>query len=88
MTCAACARAIERKLGKTAGVDRASVNLATSMATVEFDPARVQISDFIGVIEDLGYGVPEVQVPASSESSADRWRLIVAAICAIHPRVE
>ena len=30
MTCAACARTIERKLGKTAGVDRASVNFATS----------------------------------------------------------
>ena len=33
MTCAACARAIERTLSATAGVERASVNLATNTAT-------------------------------------------------------
>ena len=38
MTCAACARTIERTLAKTPGVERANVNLATNTATVEYDP--------------------------------------------------
>ena len=40
MTCAACARSIEGALGGTPGVERASVNLATNTATVEYDPER------------------------------------------------
>lgn len=60
MTCAACARAIERTLAATAGVERAIVNLATNTATVQFDSARTGVGDFISVIEDLGYGVPRL----------------------------
>jgi len=67
MTCAACARAIERKLGKTPGVERASVNFATATATVEYDRTRVKIGDFIGAIEDLGYGVPKTAAQADAE---------------------
>ena len=61
MTCAACARAIELALAGTPGVERASVNLATNTATVEFDPGRTGMRDFIGAIEELGYGVPETE---------------------------
>ncbi len=82
MTCAACARAIERKLGKTGGVERANVNLATSTATVEYDPSQVKVGDFIGVIEGLGYGVPHAGEPPQSEDAANRWRLTAAIICA------
>lgn len=83
MTCAACARAIERKLGKTVGVDRASVNFATSTATVEYDPSQVKLADFIEAIEGLGYGVPQTEPPAGSEDAVYRWRLLVAVVCAI-----
>jgi copper chaperone CopZ len=38
MTCAACARRIERKLSKASGVSLATVNFATGRATVEYDP--------------------------------------------------
>ena len=38
MTCAACARSIERTLAAAEGVERARVNLATNTATVEYDP--------------------------------------------------
>jgi cation transport ATPase len=38
MPCAACARRIERKLAKAAGVRRAGVNFTTAHATVEYDP--------------------------------------------------
>ena len=78
MTCAACARTIERTLSKTPGVARASVNLATNTATVEYDPARIRIADFVGAIEGLGYGVPQSEAPPDAELPAYRRRLIVA----------
>ena len=59
MTCASCARTIERTLANTAGVERARVNLATNTATIEYWPDLVHVADFIAAIEDLGYGVPK-----------------------------
>ena len=82
MTCAACARSIERTLANTPGVDRANVNLATNTATVEFDPGIVQVRDFVGAIEELGYGVPEKEAPADAAEQGYRRRLLVAAIFA------
>jgi len=82
MTCAACARTIERTLSATPGVARAQVNLATNTATVEFDPASVQVKDFVGAIEELGYGVPPTAAPPDAEEPAYRRRLLVAAIFA------
>lgn len=78
MTCAACARAIERKLTKTPGVDRAQVNLATATATVEYQPGAAAVGDFIGAIEGLGYGVPKTPVAPDSAGAAWRRRLWVA----------
>src|ERR1700686_5209403 len=82
MTCAACARTIERTLASTPGVSRANVNLATNTATVEFDPDIVQVRDFVGAIEELGYGVPEKAAPADAAEQGYRRRLIVAALFA------
>ena len=87
MSCAACARTIERTLARTSGVARANVNFATSTATVEFDTGRARVSDFVSAIEDLGYGVPAdsglgVSVEADAEAPQQRRRLIVALACA------
>jgi Cu+-exporting ATPase len=86
MSCAACARSIENQLTGTPGVATAHVNFATSTATVEFDPARAAVSDLVGAIEDLGYGVPQpeagVDVEEQSrqkEYSALQRRLLLAA---------
>ena len=51
MTCAACARGIERKLTKTPGVERANVNFATGTATVEYDAGQVKVRNFVDAIE-------------------------------------
>ena len=80
MTCAACARSIERTLSGTAGVERAHVNLATNTATVEYDPARATVRDFVGAIEDLGYGVPEREVVEDAPGAAYRRRLTISAV--------
>jgi len=82
MTCAACARTIERTLAHTPGVERAHVNFATSTATVDYDPAQVKVGDFVGAIEDLGYGVPETEPAPDTEARAYRRRLLVAVIFA------
>jgi Cu+-exporting ATPase len=83
MTCAACARAIERTLATAPGVDRAHVNFATATATVEYDPARARVGDLIGAIEELGYGVPETEAAPDTEALQYRRRLIVALILAV-----
>ena len=78
MTCAACARVIERTLAGAPGVERASVNLATNTATVEFDSAQTGERDFVHAIEDLGYGVPA----RSAEVKEPEYlpRLVIAAV--------
>jgi Cu+-exporting ATPase len=83
MTCAACARTIERTLAATPGVERARVNLATNTATVEYDAHRTSVRDFVGAIEELGYGVPESQAPADTATLAARRRLWVAVLFSV-----
>jgi len=57
MTCANCARAVERKLAATPGVGKASVDLGAASAEVEYDPARVSPETLAGAIRQLGYEV-------------------------------
>jgi Cu+-exporting ATPase len=82
MTCAACARAIERTLAATTGVARANVNLATNTATVEYDPTRVTVRDFVNAIEDIGYGVPERPPAEDAAERGYRRRFVIAAVFA------
>src|SRR2546425_13306978 len=82
MTCAACARTIERTLANAPGVSRANVNLATNTATVEYDPAQVQPRDFARAIEELGYGVPKTESEAEAEAPLYRRHLLVAVVFA------
>ena len=49
---------------------------------MEFDPAIAQVRDFVGAIEDLGFGVPEKEAPADAAEQGYRRRLLVAAIFA------
>lgn len=55
MTCAACANRIEKKLNKQTGVEKASVNFATSKATINFDPNKTGVADLIQTVKDVGY---------------------------------
>ncbi|MBW3613482.1 MAG: heavy metal translocating P-type ATPase [Chloroflexi bacterium] len=57
MTFASCVNRIERFLGRTEGVARAHVNLATERATVDFDPALVDRAGIVAAIEAAGYEV-------------------------------
>jgi len=57
MTCAACARRIERALTKVPGVESASVNLITEKATVQFDRSVATMAHLAAAIRKAGYGV-------------------------------
>jgi Cu+-exporting ATPase len=61
MTCAACAAKIEKKLSKLGGVVKATVNLATEKASVEFDPAEIKVSDMIKAVQSLGYDAEKAE---------------------------
>jgi len=76
MTCAACARRVERKLSKTGGVREAGVNFATATATVRYDPAAVGVPDLVAALRDIGYDA--VDTSENDERSALLRRFWVA----------
>ncbi|AEC52490.1 heavy-metal transporting P-type ATPase [Pyrococcus sp. NA2] len=57
MTCASCAKAIERTVKELRGVKDVRVNLATESAYIIFDESKVSIADIIRAIESIGYSV-------------------------------
>ena len=58
MTCAHCARSVERKLAGTPGVAKAAVDLEAASATVEYDTDMVRPETLAGAVRALGYEVP------------------------------
>ena len=61
MTCAACARRIERGLQKVEGVELAAVNLATERGMVTYDPQKADVAALIAAVEKAGYGARELR---------------------------
>ncbi|MDT7543669.1 MAG: P-type Cu+ transporter [Acidobacteriota bacterium] len=55
MTCAACARRIERGLSRAEGVHSAGVNFATARASVEYDPLTTDSRRLVETIRAEGY---------------------------------
>ena len=55
MTCANCARSVERKLQGVPGVTKASVSLEAASATVEYDTELVKPEMFAKAVRELGY---------------------------------
>ncbi|QHQ60538.1 heavy metal translocating P-type ATPase [Anaerocolumna sedimenticola] len=72
MTCAACARTIEKAVGKLDGVERSTVNFATEKATVHYDPQKIRLSEIKDAITKAGYKPLDTQ--AGSKTDEDRIR--------------
>jgi Cu+-exporting ATPase len=66
IVCASCVRKIETALLELRGVIKASVNLATGRARVEYLPAETHISELRRTVESTGYKV--LDLPADVES--------------------
>lgn len=59
MTCAACAKRIEKAVSKLEGVSQASVNFGTEKLSVEYDDQKLAADNIKEAIEKAGYGVIE-----------------------------
>ena len=64
MTCAACARAIERAVSRIDGVSNVSVNFAAEKALVRYDPRATRLLEIKQAITKAGY------VPLASDAGA------------------
>jgi Cu+-exporting ATPase len=67
IVCASCVQKIEKALIDVRGVIKASVNLATGRARVEFLPSETSLGELRRTIEGTGYKV--LEVPAEMESA-------------------
>jgi Cu+-exporting ATPase len=59
MHCAGCANSVEDALSKISGVKKASVNLATEKAMVEFDNGAVEEDVLRKAVQDVGYDIKQ-----------------------------
>ncbi|MFS0615807.1 heavy metal translocating P-type ATPase [Lederbergia ruris] len=86
MTCAACSTRIEKILNKQEGVKRATVNLTTESAVVEYNPGLVDPKALIGKIQNIGYDAKpkaeadEKQTYKEKELQHKKTKLIVSAV--------
>ncbi len=71
MECAACAVRLERQLSRPDSVDGASVNYATSEATIAFDPNQISLDDLATIVKKSGFEVTESSADASARSRED-----------------
>ncbi len=80
MTCASCSAVIEKALGKLAGVSKASVNLATETAAIDFDPSAIGPDEIIQAIKSVGYAAAiKVEQVAGTADAGDAQRAAQAA---------
>jgi Cu+-exporting ATPase len=61
MTCASCVARVEKALNSEKGVVKATVNLATEKATIEYSPGIVSVRELKRTVTDSGYKVLEVE---------------------------
>ena len=76
MTCASCVNRIERFLSRSDGVESASVNLATEMATIRYLPELTGRSELARTINAAGY---DLKPPPTDEERAAQRTLRTAA---------
>ncbi|MFC1942476.1 heavy metal translocating P-type ATPase [Chloroflexota bacterium] len=96
MTCASCVGHVEKALKALEGVNSVNVNLATEKATVEYDPAVIEVADIRQAVESAGYGIRSEKVDetfmesdagssaARQETSILRKKLIVSGVIGIY----
>jgi P-type Cu+ transporter len=68
MHCAACVGKVESALARVPGVETASVNLATEQATVDFDPARVDVAGLQAAVAAAGYELAAAPAPRDADT--------------------
>ncbi|AUN10248.1 copper-translocating P-type ATPase [Clostridium botulinum] len=85
MTCAACAKAVERVSRKLEGVIEANVNIATEKLDITFDKSKVSINDIKRAIEKAGYkALEEKNIEEEKKGKEDAikslWRRFITSL--------
>ena len=88
MTCASCAKAVERSVKRLGNINSADVNLATEKLVVEFDESQVTLDEIKEAVKKAGYGVEEekndilrdVTIPISGMTCASCAKAVERAI--------
>ncbi|MDC0710206.1 heavy metal translocating P-type ATPase [Stigmatella sp. ncwal1] len=75
MTCASCARRVEKALGGVAGVREATVNLATQRASGVYDPRQTLPAALAEAVVHAGYTVPSL-APNRQPEEEDEQRTL------------
>ncbi|ADK15548.1 MULTISPECIES: heavy metal translocating P-type ATPase [Clostridium] len=90
MTCAACAKAVERVSKKLEGVYEANVNIATEKLSIAFDASKVNVQDIKKAIEKAGYKALEEEISVDTDKGKKEkeakslWnRFIISAVFAV-----
>ncbi|NEQ42173.1 MAG: copper-translocating P-type ATPase [Leptolyngbya sp. SIOISBB] len=75
MSCAGCARNVEKVVNQIDGVENCIVNFGTEQATVEFNARQIQLPVIQQAVEQAGYGATPVtefgEAPLSLEETSD-----------------
>lgn len=95
MKCAGCVRAVEQELQQAAGVLSATVNLATEVATVQYQPEVIKPTDLAKALTDAGFpsqpripvgsadlesGLLDIEAQRQQETRNQLWRLAIASL--------
>ncbi len=66
MSCSACSAAVEKSVGKVAGVRSVGVSLLTNSMRVDYDPVATNSGKIIQAVERAGYGASVAERGASA----------------------
>ncbi len=85
MTCANCARTVERALKRAPGVQEASVNFAAEQAVILLDPSAADIRQAVEQVRAAGYDVATatVELPILGMTCANCARTIERALARV-----
>ena len=77
MSCASCAKAVEKALSAVTGVDKASVNFVSKTASVDVQDAAIKEQSLIDAVKRAGYGAHlPVRDREAQENRAARRQLV------------
>ncbi|MFP4359820.1 MAG: heavy metal translocating P-type ATPase [Alphaproteobacteria bacterium] len=78
MTCAGCARSVERALAAVPGVEAPEVRLQAKKAVVRFDPDRTDPAALRHAVRDAGFTTPDPEAVAPPAAAAGMHRQVFA----------
>jgi Cu+-exporting ATPase len=86
MTCAACARAVEKAVKKLDGATDVTVNLATEKLALAYDEAKIKPGDIMDAVTKAGYeavqenNTKEIAIPIEGMTCAACAKAIERAV--------